>query len=139
MRRLRLRQPPGCGRVVELAIGGPLGRWFRRRDWGAFTVPLPFVQVIVYWFVYGQEIPAMLLRVHEWTHVEQNLRDRFWLASWCRYAVGLARVLRWRQLFRRPAAALEAAYRDHPAERDAYAVERYAAENGLPEWAREDA
>lgn len=131
MRRLRLHQPPHIGFVVELAVAGPIGRWFRRRNWAGVTLPLPFVTLIVYW---GQGNPDPLMRVHEWAHVEQNGRDLFWLASWIRYAWQLARVLRWRQMLRRPRQAMMNAYHEHPAEREAYEVQLRAWEGGLPPW-----
>jgi hypothetical protein len=139
--RLHLPQPPHRSRVIEFAVGGWFGRRMHRAGWGALTIPFPFVQVIAYWMAAGQTTPRPGLRVHEWVHVAQNERDLFWLMSWVRYLWQLGRVLRWRNLPRRPKTAMLEAYREHPAEVAAYAVQE-AAESpgegrGLPEWARE--
>jgi hypothetical protein len=138
-KRLRLRQPRTRGRVVEVAVGGWLGRRMQRADWGAVTVPFPFVTLIAYW--QGSDDgspPAPSLRVHEFHHVAQNDRDAFWAASWARYVFGLARALCWRCFIRRPYLALLAAYADHPAEVEAYAVEAQAIRDGLPTWVTEE-
>jgi hypothetical protein len=115
MRLLRLRQPPTRRRVFELVVGGPIGRWFQRHRWAAFTLPLPRVVLVFYW---NTPRPNPLVRVHEFRHVEQ-FEGVFFLAAWYRYLTQLARH----------------GYRDNPYERDAYEVEAEAADNGLPEWA----
>jgi hypothetical protein len=122
MRRLRLPQPPHRGRVVELAVSGRLGRWFHRNGWGGVTLPLPFVTLILYWLADPGADVSERLRVHEFVHVAQNERDCCWLASWLRYGWAFLRVLRWRDLLRRPRAALRDAYAAHPAEAEAYAI-----------------
>ena len=47
--RLHLRQPPTRKTVIELSVGGPVGRWFACRGWGAFVLPLPFLCIVFYW------------------------------------------------------------------------------------------
>jgi hypothetical protein len=117
--RLRLRQPPTRKKVIELAVAGPVGRWFARRRWAAFTLPLPFVVVIFYW---NTPAPNPYTRVHEFVHVEQDQATPFFLVFWIQYLAELARH----------------GYRRNAYERAAFAVEHDAFANGLPEWARED-
>jgi len=116
--RLRLRQPPTRKRVIELAVGGPVGRWFARRGWSAFVLPLPFACVIFYW---NTPAPDPFTRVHEFVHVEQDEAHGLFFVFWVKYlAQHVAR-----------------GYRGNRYEAAARAVERDARENGLPEWAGE--
>lgn len=118
--RLHLRQPaqPTISKnVVELCVGGPIGRWFARRRWAAFTLPLPFVVLIFYW---DTPAPSPLTRVHEFVHVGQDQAHPFFLVFWVKYLAELARH----------------GYRGNRYEQAAFAVERDAAANGLPDWAR---
>jgi hypothetical protein len=113
---LRLRQPPTRKKVIELAVGGPVGRWFARRNWAAFVLPLPFACVIFYW---NTRAPDPYTRVHEFVHVEQDEAHPFWIVFWVSYlAQHVAR-----------------GYRGNPFEAAARAVEHDARVNGLPEWA----
>lgn len=114
--RLRLRQPPrGRRRVVELVVDSMFGRWMFGRNWGGFTLPLPFVTVIFYW----HEEPHPLVRVHEFVHVAQT--DEAWVgAAWYRYLREAARN----------------GYAKNRFEVQAYAIEASAREYGLPEWAQ---
>jgi hypothetical protein len=115
--RLRLRQPPAHKKVLELAVGGPVGRWFARRNWAAFVLPLPFACVIFYW---NTRVPDPYTRVHEFVHVEQDQDHPFFLVFWLKYlAEHLAR-----------------GYRGNRYEAAARTVEHEARVNGLPEWAR---
>ena len=114
--RLRLRQPPTRKRVIELAVGGPVGRWFARRGWAAFVLPLPFACLIFYW---NTRTPDPFTRVHEFVHVEQDAANPFFLLFWVKYlAQHLAR-----------------GYRGNAYEAGARAVENDARRNGLPDWA----
>jgi hypothetical protein len=115
--RLHLRQPPARKKVLELAVGGPVGRWFARRRWAAFTLPLPFVVVIFYW---NTPAPNPYTRVHEFVHVAQDEASPVFFVFWVRYLVELARR----------------GYRGNEYERAAFDVEHAAFANGLPEWAR---
>src|SRR6185369_11953242 len=114
--RLRLRQPPVRKKVIELVVGGPVGRWFARRHWGAFTLPLPLAVVIFYW---DTPAPSPLTRVHEFVHVAQDEESPFFLVFWVKYLAQLARH----------------GYRRNRYEKAAFAVERDAQANGLPDWA----
>src|SRR5262245_48369312 len=116
--RVRLAQPPTRKKVVELAVAGPIGRWFRRRGWAAFTLPLPFVVVIFYW---STPAPDPYTRVHEFVHVEQDARSAFFLTMWIGYLAELARR----------------GYRRNRYEIEAFRVEAQARADGLPDWARE--
>jgi hypothetical protein len=114
--RLHLQQPPSRKRVIELAVGGPVGRWFARRRWAAFTLPLPFVCLIFYW---NTLTPDPFTRVHEFVHVEQDEAHPFFLAFWVTYLAQL----------------VARGYRRNAFERAAFAVEHDARMNGLPDWA----
>ncbi|HXU03359.1 MAG TPA: hypothetical protein VN903_20475 [Polyangia bacterium] len=114
--RLLLRQPPTRKTVVELAVGGPVGRWFARRGWSAFTLPLPFACLIFYW---NTRAPDPMTRVHEFVHVEQDEAHSFFLAFWARYL----------------AEHFAHGYRGNKYEQAARAVEDDAQRNGLPDWA----
>ena len=115
--RLHLRQPPTRKAVIELAVGGPVGRWFARRGWAAFVLPLPFACLIVYW---NTRTPDPFTRVHEFVHVEQDEAHGLFLVFWVKYlAQHVAR-----------------GYRGNRYEAAARVVERDARENGLPDWAQ---
>jgi hypothetical protein len=114
--RLRLKQPATRKAVIELAVGGPVGRWFARRNWAAFVLPLPFLCVIFYW---NTRAPDPFTRVHEFVHVEQDAAHPFFLVFWVKYLT---------EHFAR-------GYRGNRYERDARAVEHDARVNGLPAWA----
>ena len=114
--RLRLPQPPTRKQVVELVVGGPIGRWFARAGWGAFVLPLPFVCIIFYW---NTSAPSPFTRVHEFVHVAQDEANPFFFVFWVRYL----------------AAHFRRGYRGNPYEQAAYATEHDARSNGLPDWA----
>jgi hypothetical protein len=114
--RLHLEQPPTAKPVVELAVAGPVGRWFMNHGWSAFTLPLPFVVLIFYWNTLA---PSPYTRVHEFVHVDQDERGRFFLKMWIGYLVELARR----------------GYRRNRYEIEAYRVEALARADGLPDWA----
>jgi hypothetical protein len=117
--RLRLRQPATKRTVVELVVRGPIGRWFTRRRWAGFTLPLPFVTVIFYWHT---GTPSPYTRVHEFVHVAQDEANALFAMTCVKYVVELARH----------------GYRRNCYEVAAYRVEDDAREIGLPEWARPD-
>ena len=113
--RLRLRQPRTRKPVIELAVGGFVGRWFARRGWGAFTLPMPFVCFIFYWATPAP--PSPLTRVHEFAHVAQDEADPLFVVKYL-------------------ACHLRHGYRRNPYEQQARAAEAHARDNGLPDWAR---
>jgi hypothetical protein len=115
--RVRLAQPPTAKKVIELAVGGPIGRWFARRNWAAFVLPLPFVCLIFYW---NTRAPDPYTRVHEFVHVQQDEEHPFWLVFWVKYL----------------AEHVAHGYRGNRYEAAARAVEHDARLSGLPEWAR---
>jgi hypothetical protein len=115
--RLRLPQPPTKRTVVELVVRGPVGRWFTRRRWSGFTLPLPFVTVIFYW---NTATPSPYTRVHEFVHVAQDEANAVFVMTWVKYLVELARH----------------GYRRNRYEVAAYQVEDDARERGLPKWAQ---
>ena len=115
-RRLHLRQPPTRKKVIELAVDGPVGRWFARRHWAAFTLPLPFVCLIFYWHT---SAPDPFTRVHEFVHVDQDEAAPFFLVFWAQYLA---------EHFAR-------GYRRNRYEMEARAVEDATRRDGLPEWA----
>jgi hypothetical protein len=114
--RLRLPQPATRKKVVELVVAGPVGNWFARRGWGAFTFPLPFVCLIFYW---STPAPSPFTRVHEFVHVAQDEASPFFLVFWVQYL----------------AEHFQRGYRRNRYEEDAYATERDARDHGLPDWA----
>jgi hypothetical protein len=114
--RLHLDQPPTAKKVVEVAVAGPVGRWFTRHGWSAFTLPLPFLVVIFYW---NTPAPSPYTRVHEFVHVRQDERSRFFLSMWVGYLAELARR----------------GYRRNRYEIEAFRVEEQARADGLPDWA----
>lgn len=134
---LKAKQPPADKKVVELVVGGPVGRWFAARGWGAFTLPLPFLVLIFYW----DNAPG-LVRVHEFTHVRQDAANPFFLVTWYRYARAwwkgfpLAGVLRGQIGV---SDALMVAYQSNEYEIAAYAVQSQAEmeHDGLPDWAKD--
>src|SRR4051812_44371264 len=67
MQRLRLPKPATKTRVVELLHAGPLARFMAKRNWAAFTLPLPFVTIINYWLTYTPRV-----RQHEYQHCHQR-------------------------------------------------------------------
>ena len=114
--RLHLRQPPTRKPVIELAVAGPIGRWFARRRWSAFTLPLPMTVLIFYW---DTNPPSPFTRVHEFVHVAQDAASPFFLVMWVKY---LAEHVR-------------RGYRLNRYEVEAFEIERDARLNGLPDWA----
>src|SRR4051812_28065522 len=119
--RLRLRQPTTDKPVVELVVSNFFGRWMRSEGWAGFTLPLPLVTVIFYWVAKRAQPISPLVRVHEFVHVQQL--GGFFLSGWLRYGAAMIRA--------------GGRYRENALEIEAYAVERDAAKNGLPPWARE--
>ena len=78
--------------VIQLAVGGLVGRWFARRDWAAFVLPLPFACLIFYW---NTQAPEPFTRVHEFVHVEQDEAHPLFIVFWAKYlAEHLARGYR---------------------------------------------
>ncbi len=79
--RLRLRRPPEAKKVFEINIDGPIGRWFARRHWRAFTFPLPFCYLILYWCGAWKD---PYFRLHESVHVRQG-DGKLFLLAWYQY------------------------------------------------------
>ncbi len=72
-------------RVVEIVIGGWLGKKMTNAWWAGTTIPLPFFVLILYWT--GPAIPEVdpWVRDHEWVHVQQNQDAKWWFVAWYRY------------------------------------------------------
>lgn len=143
IKRLHLSQPEGVTdqTVVELEVGGRLGRWFHAHNWGAVTIPFPFFMLIMYWS--SEDVPdgnvEPLMRVHEWTHIKQNQANRFWFVSWAKYLWYLLSGVEWKKVLTRKVgltASFMNSYYNIPFEAEAYVVEDEAQKNGLPEWAK---
>lgn len=87
IKRLHLPQPPTHKPVREYLVTNAFGKWMYERGWYGFTLPLPYVTLILYWFAN----PDPLMRVHEFAHVRQAQQlgaVRFWflyLAAVVRY------------------------------------------------------
>jgi hypothetical protein len=134
---VRKTQPESKKKVIELEVGGWLGRFMNRHNWGALTVPFPFFMLICYWS--SESAPDgdvnPLLRVHEFTHVKQQ-DGMFFLVGWVKYLWESLRHLSWKEIraigF---SAALLEAYHANAYEKEAYLVEDLAEKNGLPDWA----
>lgn len=140
IKRVRKTQPATKKKVIELEIGGWLGRWFSGRNWGAFTWPLPFLVVILYWST--EDAPdgdiGALHRVHEFVHVAQDERNFFFLQTWYKYFRSTWKhfaFTAWRHGFVSFSNAMMDAYYANDYEAEAYAVTEEAAQNGLPPWA----
>jgi len=142
IKRIRKNQPPALTKkVIELEVGGRIGRWYHEHNWGAVTIPLPFFVLIMYWS--SEDAPDgeihPLVRVHEFTHVAQDQIDRFFFVSWAKYLYWFVAGVDWKKVFKREKgliAALMDSYYHVPYEQEAYAVEHMAEQNGLPEWAK---
>jgi hypothetical protein len=136
IKRVRKTQPATKKKVIELEIGGWLGRLFSKYRWGAFTYPLPFLVLILYWST--EDAPDgdvnAYARVHEFVHVAQDERYLCFLVTWARYLWASLRHFYW-QGWSKFSQSLMDAYYANDYEVEAYAVERAAEENGLPSWA----
>jgi len=113
--RLKLPQPTTRKPVIELCVGGPIGRWMQRKGWGAFTLPLPVLTLILYW---NTPEPSPGIRVHEFVHVYQT-EPFFFITAWYRYLVQLAFY----------------GYRNNRYEQEAYQIEQVNEIEGFPAWA----
>jgi hypothetical protein len=140
IKRLHKTQPPENKRkVIELKIGGRIGRWMRNANWGAMTIPWSFFTTIWYWETADEPDDSdvnPLIRVHEFVHVAQNEHDLFFGVSWVRYMWESVRHFSFKQWraegFR---AAMMAAYHANRFELEAYEIGADAAEYGVPDWA----
>lgn len=142
IKRLLKSQPPTKKKVVELVVGGRVGRWFSNHGWGAFTLPLPFLVLIFYWSnktpVYDFDVEP-LCRVHEFVHVAQDERNLCFAVSWWDYYRSMWKhfaFTAWRYGHVSLSHALMDAYYANDYEAEAYAVEAAAEQNGLPAWAK---
>ncbi len=113
--RLRLPQPTSKKPVLEYVVDGFIGRWMQSHNWGAFTLPLPVLTLILYW---NTPNPAPGVRVHEYVHVYQT-EHLFFFVAWYRYLRELA--------FK--------GYRANRYEVEAYEIEALGDANGFPSWA----
>ena len=136
IKRVRMAQPAHKKKVVELEIGGRVGRWFHEHNWGAFTLPLPFFVLILYWSgdaaPSGTEVDGRI-RFHEFVHVEQDERNPFFLVSWVNYLWEMGKVFYWHGV-RNIGEALMDAYRANKYEVEAYERTAKAIDDGLPPW-----
>lgn len=105
-------------RAWEIPIVRRFARWMAKREWGAFTCPLPWITLLIFWKPY-----TIVTWRHEMVHAEQAERLGWW--GWWKAYVGefvrLYRALR-RYGLPRPAAA-ELAYIQHSMEVEAYGSE----------------
>jgi hypothetical protein len=130
---VRKPQPRTKKTVLELACTGWLAKKLDSANWGAFTIPFPFLVVIFYWIGPGMPAVPALVRVHEFVHVAQDERNLFFLVTWVKYLYEsfYQRVVHthdWMQ-----------AYRQNRYETEAYMVE-YDVLDGrapMPAWAAE--
>jgi hypothetical protein len=136
IKRIRKTQPATKKKVIELEIGGWLGRKLNAHNWGAFTWPFAFIVLILYWST--EDAPDgdvnAFERVHEFTHVAQDEKNLFFLVTWVKYFWSSAHHLYWRG-WGHISEMLMDAYYANDMEVEAYAVEHEAEENGLPPWA----
>jgi hypothetical protein len=139
IKRVRKNQPPHKSRVIELEIGGPVGRFMWNHGWGAMTIPWPFFSTIWYWTLDAQPTGDVdpFVRVHEWVHIAQDDSNLFFGVSWVKYAWQSIVHFPFRDLFKIGVtqASMEA-YFGNKYEAAAYAVEDLAEQNGLPDWAK---
>jgi hypothetical protein len=137
--RIHENQPAAKKKVIELEIGGWLGRLLQKHNWGAFTLPFPFFVLILYWSMEdapdGEVNP--LIRVHEFVHVQQDEGNLFFLVTWVKYLYESVRRISWKSIRANglSKAVLEAYYANGY-EAEAYLVEDLAEKNGLPDWAK---
>lgn len=124
---LHLRQPPDItSKVIELSLTERIGTFVGNlaskgmggKPWGATTLPLPFVTVILYNGSLGTIDP--LIRVHEFQHVRQREKAGSW----------------WRSAYRYIREHIRSGYDLNIFELEAYSVQAEAAANGLPDWAK---
>jgi len=139
-RLLHRTQPSTKKAVVEVMNGGPVAQWFLAKNWAAFTIPFPFVVVILYWLDPHDAAPDPYVRVHEFVHVQQDARNSFFAVTWWNYGRELWRNIRNKWDLLRPSkiyAALVDTYTRNSFEEEAYAVENDNYNRGvLPEWAQ---
>ncbi len=136
IKRVRNTQPATKKKVIELEIGGWLGRLFTKHNWGAFTYPLPFLVFILYWTDAAEPDGNVhpLVRVHEFQHVAQDERNAFFLVTWFKYFWSSAHHLYWRGWSHVGEMFMDAYYANDM-EVEAYKIEEEAEKNGLPPWA----
>jgi len=85
-KRLGLNQPKTKKKVIEVGVWGPLASFMLGRNWGAVTIPLPFVCFILYWLESESETvwwPG--LRVHEYQHVFQDEKNLCFVVTAIKY------------------------------------------------------
>ncbi len=138
IKRVRHTQPESKKKVFEYEIGGWFGSFMNRHNWGAFTLPLPFCLVILYWS--SEDAPDGevngLIRVHEFTPVKQQ-EDMIFIVGWAKYLWESFHHLSWKSIRQDGiGAALLKAYSANSYEKEAYLVEDLAEKNGLPDWAK---
>ena len=139
IRRLRKPQPVTKKKVIELEVGGPLGRWMASQNWGAFTLPLPFLVLIFYWSADPQGDVDGRIRVHEFVHVTQDERSLFFAVSWVKYLWAMWSALHlsaWRAGVLTLGQVLMDAYYGNAYEVEAYQTQVTAQNYGLPSWAQ---
>lgn len=125
-------KPKTKKRVIELTCDGWLAKKLLANNWGASTIPLAFIVLILYWSKdSASDFPAPAVRVHEFVHVGQDEANLCFLVSWVKYFAELVRERvrygTWMQ-----------AYQNNKYEVAAYAVED-AVINGtspMPDWAK---
>ena len=139
--RLRFRaQPPGLTRkVIEVGVsGGILGRYMTAHQWAGTTIPLPWIVLIFYWQADNASFMPYC-RVHEFEHVAQDERARFWFIAWGAYIWQMLKNFAYKAVLTRKQTISQAAFSDYMRnvyEEMAYAVEDEAYADGLPDWAK---
>jgi hypothetical protein len=79
-------KPKTKKRVIELSCDGWLARKLLKNRWGATTIPLPFIVLILYWSNNSSSVhPHPKVRIHEFVHVAQDERNLCFLVSWWKY------------------------------------------------------
>ena len=141
IKRIRKAQPPHRKAVYEFMVGGRIGAWFHNRGWGAFTLGLLFISIILFWSgeKEPEEDPNPFVRVHEWVHVRQGESSTFFFMSWAKYLWAMWRampLLAWRAGVNTLGEVFYMAYHGNKYEIEAYEVEERASIEGLPDWAK---
>ncbi len=140
IKRIRKTQPVTKKKVIELEFGGRIGRWFSDHNWGAFTLPLPFVVLILYWSSEDAPDGEVLAhhRFHEFVHVAQDERNLCFAVTWYNYFRSTWKhfaYTAWRHGFVSFSTAMMDAYYANDYEAEAYKLTDEAEKEGLPPWA----
>lgn len=132
-------QPPTKKKVVEVGVqGGWLGRYMTSHNWAGTTIPFLFLVLIFYWQADNAAFMPYC-RVHEFEHVAQAERARFWFVAWGAYIWQMLKNFGYRKVLKRQETIAQASFADYLLnvyEQQAYAIEDEAYATGLPDWAK---